>query len=60
MKKATPRKSKKRKITAEDLYNLRVVTGSAMSPDETKVAYTVERMDREDTVSYTHLRAHET
>lgn len=38
----------KRKISADDLYNLRIPKELAMAPDEKKAALTVERMDREE------------
>ncbi len=44
----TRRISKRRKITDADLFNLRIVTGLALSPDESRVAYTVERMDEKE------------
>ncbi|MEW6412245.1 MAG: S9 family peptidase [Candidatus Zixiibacteriota bacterium] len=47
MKKSTRKAPKKRIIGAEDLYNLRIPTSVSFSPDETRIAYTVERMDKE-------------
>lgn len=41
------RASKKKRISAEDLYNLRIAGGIAISPDENQIAFTVERMDKE-------------
>ncbi|HOD67107.1 MAG TPA: S9 family peptidase [candidate division Zixibacteria bacterium] len=56
MRKA-PRKSpsRKRPIAAEDLYRLRIPTSVAISPDESRVAYTVERMDKDDLKYYSNL-----
>jgi dipeptidyl aminopeptidase/acylaminoacyl peptidase len=45
MKKAARNLSKRRPITAEDLFKLRIPTSVSISPDETKILYTVERMD---------------
>jgi len=39
------RKNRRRKIAPQDLFKLRVITGIAMSPDEKRVAYGIERMD---------------
>jgi dipeptidyl aminopeptidase/acylaminoacyl peptidase len=38
-------KSRRRNITPQDLFRLRIVTGLAISPDEKRVAYSLERMD---------------
>ncbi len=46
---------KKRSITAEDLYRLRIPTSVAISPDERRVAYTVERMDEEEKAYFANL-----
>ncbi len=45
MNKPNKKASKKKSITAEDLYRLRVPTSVSISPDEKQVAYTVERMN---------------
>jgi dipeptidyl aminopeptidase/acylaminoacyl peptidase len=45
----------KRPITAEDLYQLRLPTSIALSPDERRIAYTVEWMDKDDNRYYTNL-----
>ncbi len=55
MKKSTKKVNKKRALSAEDLYKLRVATSVALAPDEKQVAYTVERMDEEDQKYYCHL-----
>ncbi len=41
------RKPARHKMSPQDLFQLRVITGIALSPDEKKVAYCVERMDRD-------------
>ena len=48
MAKAKRPKKRPRGIDGNDLYKLRIATGVALSPDEQKVAYTVERMDKEE------------
>ncbi|RME28427.1 MAG: hypothetical protein D6800_03925, partial [Candidatus Zixiibacteriota bacterium] len=53
------KKSRKRKITAEDLYNFRIATSVAISPDESRIAYTVERMDKKDQKYYTNIFVHD-
>ncbi|MEE8577788.1 MAG: S9 family peptidase [candidate division Zixibacteria bacterium] len=45
MKKKPATKSKRSKLTARDLFRLRIPTSIAISPDESQVAYTIERMD---------------
>ena len=55
MPKRTRKSARKRAITAEDLYQLRVPTSVALAPDETRVAYTVERMDRDEKKYYANL-----
>ena len=45
MKKKITRKPRKRAITADDLSRLRLITAAAISGDEKRIAYTVERMD---------------
>jgi Tol biopolymer transport system component len=41
------KKSARRKMSPQDLFHLRIITGIALSPDEKLVAYCVERMDQE-------------
>ncbi|MCP4686070.1 MAG: S9 family peptidase [bacterium] len=54
--KKTTRKSRKRPgISAQDLYRLRIPTGLALSPDERRVAYTVERMDEKERKYFTNI-----
>ncbi len=53
---ASSRKSPARRpIAAEDLYRLRIPLAVALSPDETRVAYTVERVDEDDRTYYANL-----
>ena len=42
-------------MSAKDLYRFRVITGVALSPDEKRIAYTVERMDETDRKYYTNI-----
>ncbi|MFQ6007591.1 MAG: S9 family peptidase [Candidatus Zixiibacteriota bacterium] len=46
---------KKRGILAEDLFKLRIPTSIALSPDEKKIAYTVERMDKKENKYFANL-----
>ena len=46
---------KKRFITAEDLYNLRLVSDCRISPDGKHVIYAVQRVDRKTEKKYTNL-----
>jgi dipeptidyl aminopeptidase/acylaminoacyl peptidase len=55
MPRVTRKSTKKRSITAEDLFKLRILTSVALSPDEQKIAYTVERMDKKDNKYYANL-----
>ncbi len=48
MKKPRPKTIKRRPIKAEDLFKLRIPTSVSISPDETMIAYTVERMDEKE------------
>jgi len=45
----------KRRITAEDLYNLRVINEAEISPDGKHVVYTVQRVDEETEKKYANL-----
>ena len=49
------RKSKKRAIKAEDIYQLSLPSSPAISPDEKSVAYTVERMDEKERKYFSNL-----
>jgi dipeptidyl aminopeptidase/acylaminoacyl peptidase len=55
MPKRTQRTRKKRGIMAEDLFRLRIPTSLALSPDEKKIAYTVERMDKKENKYFSNL-----
>jgi len=55
MREVTRKTLKKRSLTAEDLFNLRLPTSIAMSPDEKRIAYTVERMDKKENKYYANL-----
>ncbi|UCE23852.1 MAG: S9 family peptidase [Candidatus Zixiibacteriota bacterium] len=55
MKKASGRVSKGRPIKAEDLFKLRIPTSVSISPDETKIAYSVERMDRDKNKYFSNI-----
>jgi dipeptidyl aminopeptidase/acylaminoacyl peptidase len=55
MAKSSSRRSKKRSVTAEDLYRLRVPTSVSISPDESMVAYTVERIDEKEKKYFTNI-----
>ena len=50
---------RRRAITAEDLYRFRLPTGVSLSPDETRIVYTVERMDKEDRKYYTNIHLYD-
>ena len=39
-------KPKKRRITAEDLYNFKLITGLMISPDGGHVVFSLQRVDR--------------
>ncbi len=45
----------RRPITDTDLLRLSIVTSISLSPDEKKIAYTLERIDRENNRYYTNL-----
>lgn len=53
--KMVQKKSGKRCITAEDLYLFRTVTGAEISPDGSRVAYAVQRVDRKTEKKYANL-----
>ena len=55
MNKQNKRTSKKKSITAEDLYRLRVPTSVSISPDEKQVAYTVERMNEKEKKYFSNI-----
>ncbi len=47
-----PRATRRSPLTANDLLRLRVATGVALSPDEDRIAYVIERMDQEEKRKY--------
>jgi dipeptidyl aminopeptidase/acylaminoacyl peptidase len=49
--------AKKRFITAEDLYDITLISDCRISPDGTHVAYTTQRIDRKTEKKYTNLWA---
>jgi dipeptidyl aminopeptidase/acylaminoacyl peptidase len=49
------RKAKKRFVEAEDLCRLSVVTSATMSPDEKKIAYTIETISEDKRKYYSHI-----
>lgn len=56
---AAKKKNKKRAITAEDLFALRLPTSVSISGDETKIAYTVERMDKKENKYYSNIHLYD-
>jgi dipeptidyl aminopeptidase/acylaminoacyl peptidase len=48
-------KDKKRRITAEDLYEFKLITEAEIAPDGTQVVYTVQRVDPKTEKKYTNL-----
>ena len=55
MRKSTRRTSKRRPIKAEDLFELRLPTSVSISPDESRIAYTVERMDDKERKYFSNI-----
>jgi len=55
MKNAASRSTKRRTIKAEDLYRLKVPTSLTMSPNEKKVAFTVEWIDEKEKKYYANI-----
>ncbi|HUV31308.1 MAG TPA: S9 family peptidase [Acidobacteriota bacterium] len=53
------RKARRRKLTAEDLFKLRIATSVSLSPDERLLAYTVERIDAEKNTYITNIFVHD-
>lgn len=47
--------SKKRTITAEDLYDIQIISNVRLSPDGENAVYTVQRVDQEKEKKYTNL-----
>ncbi len=55
MNKRLHKKNTQPGLTAEDLYKLRLPTSVALSPDESRVAYTVERMDKKKNKYFSNI-----
>jgi len=55
MRKSTRKIPKRRPIKAEDLFKLRLPAAVAISPNESLVAYTVERMDKKKNKYYRNI-----
>lgn len=60
MKKSRAKAPRRKPITAEDLFRLRIPTSVSLSPDETKITYTVERMDKKENKYFTNLFVYDT
>jgi len=60
MPKVIRKASKGRSITAQDLFKLRILTSIALSPDEKRIAYTLERMDKKENKYYANLFVYDT
>ncbi|MFO8050293.1 MAG: hypothetical protein R6V01_01165 [Thermoplasmatota archaeon] len=48
-------RKKKTTIDAEDLYKIDIVNGCQISPDGSKVAYSLQRVDRDKEKKYTNI-----
>nr|MBN2278870.1 S9 family peptidase [candidate division Zixibacteria bacterium] len=48
-------KIKKRRLVAEDLYRLELMTWAVLSPDESRVAYTVETISEDHRKYFSHI-----
>ncbi|UCD64062.1 MAG: S9 family peptidase [Candidatus Zixiibacteriota bacterium] len=59
MKEISRKAGRRRPITAEHLFDLRIPTSLSLSPDETRIAYTVERMDKKENKYFAHLFVHD-
>lgn len=55
MPKKTRKVVKRKGITGEDLFKLRVPTSVSISPDESLVAYPVERMDKKESKYFSNI-----
>ncbi|HSH00368.1 MAG TPA: S9 family peptidase, partial [candidate division Zixibacteria bacterium] len=53
------RKAVRRALKAEDLFAFEMVTGAAISPDESRIAYTVESVDRDHRRYFNHIHVHD-
>ncbi len=54
-KKSTSKVPKRRPISAQDLFKLRIPGSVALSPDEQSIAYSVERMDEKENKYFSNL-----
>ncbi|HKK21847.1 MAG TPA: hypothetical protein VJ983_10275, partial [candidate division Zixibacteria bacterium] len=54
-KKSTSKVPKRRPISAQDLFKLRIPASVALSPDEQSIAYSVERMDEKENKYFSNL-----
>ncbi|MFH1686157.1 MAG: S9 family peptidase [bacterium] len=59
MAKSSTIRPRKRLIKTDDLFNLRLPTAVAISPDESRVAYTVERMDSKENKYFSNIRVYD-
>lgn len=59
MKKSPQKSSRRRPIKAEDLFKLRIPTSVSLSPDESKIAYSIERMDEKEKKYFSNLYVHD-
>ncbi|MDH4034990.1 MAG: S9 family peptidase, partial [candidate division Zixibacteria bacterium] len=59
MNKPARKKTTRRPISAADLFKLRLPTGVALSPDENRIAYSVERMDKKANKYFTNVFLHD-
>jgi dipeptidyl aminopeptidase/acylaminoacyl peptidase len=59
MKKNRPPRIRKRKITAEDLYKLRLPVALSISPCEKFIGYIAERMDKKEKKYFSNILMHD-
>ena len=55
MKKSTRKIPKRRAITAEDLFQLKLPNSVSLSPDETKIVFTLEHMDKKENKYFSNI-----
>ncbi|NIS17800.1 MAG: hypothetical protein GWN00_09060, partial [Aliifodinibius sp.] len=58
-KRRTKRKTKKRYIEAEDICRLKLINSVAISPDERKIAYVLERVSEDKKKYYSNLHLYD-
>ena len=51
--------ARKRPVAAEDIYDFEMVVDAALSPDEKRIAYTVESVDAKHRKYYKHIHVHD-